>query len=113
MELTTKKTVLILTLIAFFGIAFAPAGRAAHATNFLDPLFIEVTNRLANTNLSAADRQALTKAENSLGRDTKTLAADLTALSSAARALERQFPSNLTFIDLGNDAVDAYSDAAH
>ena len=92
MKLTTKKTVLILTLTAFFGIAFATSGRAAHATNFLDPLFIEVTNRLVNTNLSAADRQALTKAENSLSRSTKTLATDLTALSSAA-STPRSSPS--------------------
>jgi hypothetical protein len=90
-----------------------PTARAAHATNFLDQLQTEVMNRLANTNLSDADRRALTSADKSLSRNTKTLATDLTALSTAAKALEKQFPSNVTFAGLGGNAVDAYSDEAH
>ncbi|HEY0548964.1 MAG TPA: hypothetical protein VGF13_05145 [Verrucomicrobiae bacterium] len=111
MKLTIRKTVLI--LITVIGLSIAPAVRAAHATNFINQLQTEVTNRLANTNLADADERALTSANKSLGRNTKTLSADLTALSAAARVLERQFPSNATFEALGSDAVDAYSDEAH
>jgi len=110
MKLTTKKTVLILTMS--IGLAIAPSARAAHATNFLNALQTEVTNRIANTNLPAAQQRALASANKSLSRDTKTLAADLIALSTSANALGKQFPSNSTFAALEGDALDAYSDEA-
>jgi hypothetical protein len=111
MKLTTKKTVLI--LITSIGLAIAPSARAAHATNFLNALQTEVTNRIANTNLPAAQQRALASANKSLSRNTKTPATDLIALSTAANALDKQFPADSTFAALEDDALDAYSDEAH
>ena len=111
MKLTTKKTVLI--LITSIGLAVAPSTRAAHTTNFLNALQTEVTNRIANTNRPAAQQRALVAANKSLSRNTKTLAADLIALSTAANALDKQFPADSTLAALENDALAAYSDEAH
>ncbi len=111
MKLTTKKTVLI--LITSIGLAMAPSAHTTHATNFLNALQTEVTNRIANTNLPAAQQRALASANKSLSRNTKTLGADLIALSTAANALNKQFTNDSTFATLENDALDAYSDEAH
>jgi hypothetical protein len=111
MKLTTKTTVL--TLITSIGLTLMPTARAAHATNFLNALQTEVTNRIANTNLPAAQQRALASANKSLSRDTKTLATDLIALSTAANALNKQFTNDSTLAALEDDALDAYSDEAH
>ncbi len=111
MKLTTKKTVLILITAIVF--TLVPTARAAHATNFLNALQTEVTNRIANTNLPAAQQRALASANKSLSRNTKTLATDLIALSTAANALNKQFTNDSTLAALEDDALDAYSDEAH
>lgn len=111
MKLMTGKTVLI--LITSIGVTLVPAARAAHATNFLDALQTEVTNRIANTNLPAVQQRALVAANKSLNRNTKTLGADLNALSTAANALDKGFPADSTLAALEEISLDAYSAEAH
>lgn len=109
MKLGFKGTVAIACLLA--GMAFTPTIRAAHATNFLDALYGEVTNQLANagTNVTAAQKAALRAASNILGRNTRTFSADLTALATGATVLNTRFPSNETFIALEEDALADYA----
>ena len=109
MKLGFKGIVAIVCLSA--GMAFTPYARAAHATNFLDALYQEVTNRVANpgTNATAAQRAALRAASNILGRNTRTFSADLSALAAAATVLNTRFPSNTTFTSLEEDALADYA----
>jgi hypothetical protein len=74
-----------------------------------------VTNRLASpgTNNSPAELRALSSAARSLNRDTRTLAADLGALASAAEQLNARFANNETFAVLEADAIADYSSEAH
>jgi len=81
MGISLRGTVFIILAVA--GFSLAPAARAAHATNFLDALQSEVTNRVANPGTNAAQQRALSSAARSLNRNTKTLAADLGALAVA------------------------------
>ena len=103
-----KGSVLITVICT--GLFCTPVARAAHATNFLDTLHSEITNRLANldTNATASERRALSSARAKLERSTKTFSADLSALAAAARVWEAQ--ANGAALDaLGNDALVAYS----
>jgi hypothetical protein len=92
-------------------LAFAPQSRAAHATNFLDDLQSEVTNRLATaeTDLSRAELRALSNAARTLDRNTRTLSADLGALATAAAQLNTQFSEDETLAALEADAIADYS----
>ncbi len=96
-------------------LAFSPRAGAGHATNFLDGLQSEVTNRLANpgTNNSPAELRALSSAARSLNRDTRTLAADLGALASAAEHLNARFANDEVFAELETDTIADYSSEAH
>jgi hypothetical protein len=111
MRPTLKGTI----YIALAGMFFSTPARAGHATNFLDALQSEVANRVANTdtNLSKAQRRALSSAARSLNRNTKTLAADLGALASAAGQLDAKFSSDETFTELEANAIADYSTEAH
>jgi hypothetical protein len=104
------KGIVITTLISS-AICSMPLARAAHATNFLDALYQEVTNRVANpgTNSTAAQRAALRAASNILGRNTRTFSADLSALATAATVLNTRFESNATFTSLEEDAIADYA----
>jgi hypothetical protein len=108
MKLTTTKTVLTaIALIA--GIALIPSARAAHAAPHLDPLHLSVSNRIADTNSNTAVQQrALRSADTTLKRNSRTLAADVNLLATAARTLNTRFPSNETFLALELDAIDDY-----
>jgi hypothetical protein len=103
---------LILTITSFTGLG--SVAHAAGATNFLDALHSEVTNRVANpgTN-SAAQKAALRAASNVLGRDTKTLSADLSALAKAAGMLDPHFAGDATLLSLEENTLAAYSNEAH
>ena len=113
MGITLKGTVCITLLTA--GLAFLPRAHAAHATNFLDALESEVTNRVANPDpdASRAQRRALSNAARSLARNTRTLPADLGALASAAAQLDAAFASDEGFASLEADALADYSAEAH
>ena len=104
-----KGTAIIVTICT--GLLLTPASRAAHATNFLDGLQSEVTNRLAtaDTNLTKKARSALKAAAAILNRNTKKFSADLTALASAATVLDKRFTNDMTLLDLENGALTAYS----
>lgn len=112
MRQTLKGTIYI--TLALAGMFFSTPARAGHATNFLDALQSEVTNRIVTaTNLSKAERRALSSAAHSLNRNTKTLAADLGALASAAGQLDAKFSGDETFAELEANAIVDYSDQAH
>lgn len=113
MGVTFKGTICI--TLALAALAFSPRAGAGHATNFLDGLQSEVTNRLANpgTNNSPAQLRALSSAARSLSRDTRTLATDLGALASAAEQLNARFANDETFVELESDALADYSTLAH
>jgi hypothetical protein len=101
----------IITTIICAGLLFVPVSRAAHATNFLDALYTEITNRVANvdTNATKRQRRALTAANAILKRNTKTFAADLSALAATATVLDTRFTNDTTLHDLENSALAAYS----
>lgn len=108
-----KGTVCISLLAA--GLALSPKLNAAHATNFLDALENEVTNRVANpgTNASRAEWRALSNAARTLARNTRTLSADLGALASAATQLDAVLAEDETLAALEADAIADYSAEAH
>jgi len=87
---------LIVTTLISFGITSIPLARAAHATNFLDALHAEITNRIANldTNSTARDKRVLKSARAILEHNTRTFATDLSALARAAagRSMPRRGP---------------------
>ena len=109
-EMTLKKTALL--TLACIGLAWASNARAAHAAEFLDPLAAEVAVRLENPDLTAPEQRALNSAAKTLNRNTKTLAADLGVLSSAAKTLSKTFPDDEPLAALGNDAVNNYVNEA-
>jgi len=92
--------------------ALAPVARAAHATNFLNALYSEVTNRVAS-GTNSADEKVLRRAATTLGRNTKTLAADVTALGSAGKTLDTRFENDATLFTLEETALSAYATEAH
>lgn len=108
-SLTLKKTILL--IIAFAGTGLAPAARADHVTNFLDPLVTEVSTRIdnADTNSTKAETRALNSASKILNRNTKTVSKDLSALGSAANVLDKAFPDDPTFGPLENEAVNNFA----
>ncbi len=112
MKLITTKTVLIATALLF---ALIPKARAAHAAPHLDLLHLSVSNRIADTNepTTAAQQRALRSADKTLKRKSKTLAADVSLLATAARTLNTRFPSNETFLILELAAIDDYSAEGH
>ena len=103
----------VLTILTSTILAFAPAARAAHATNFLNALQQEVTNRVANPGTNTALKAALTAASHILSRNTRTLSGDLTTLATAATVLNRRFSNDATFSSLEDNALDSYSAEAH
>ena len=107
------KGIVIATLISS-AICSMPLARAAHATNFLDALYQEVTNRVANPGTNTARQKAALKAaSNTLGRNTRTLSADLSALATAATVLNTRFAGDATFSSLEETALAFYSAEAH
>lgn len=91
------------------------AAKAANATNFLEELRSEVTNRMAagESDGTAAQRRALSGAGRALSRTTRTLATDLGVLASAAAKLNAAFTNDETFSALQAEAVADYSAEAH
>jgi len=109
-----KATTLIRTVLlvcAFVGTGLAPTARAAHATNFLDALHADVTNRLANvdSNTPAAEERALNAAARILNRNSRTLQADLGLLAQTATALDTAFSADAQFSAEQQAALGAYS----
>jgi hypothetical protein len=113
MKVITLKKAILLT-IAVVGMGLAPTADAAHATEFLDPLHMEITTRLENLpdETEPAVRRALQKANAALNRNTRTLSADLGALSQAGNALASALADDGTLNGLQNDALNAYSSEA-
>ena len=109
--MVTRLTGLILTAVL---LAFSPPGRAAHATNFLEALSADVTNRLTNasTNVSRAQVRALGNAARVLNRNSKTLPTDLEILATAAGHLNGAYDDG-TFDALEAEAIANYSAEAH
>lgn len=97
--------------LAISGMAISQNAVAEHATNFLNDLQSEVTNRLANadTNTSGAERRALANAARTLDRNTKTLSADLGVLATAATQLNAYYTNDTTLDGLETDALADYS----
>ena len=113
MKVITLKKAVLLT-VAVVGMGLAPAASAAHATEFLDPLQTEIATRLENLpdDTEADVRRALQKANASLNKNTRTLSADLGALSQAGTALASALADDATLNGLQNDALNAYSSEA-
>ena len=83
---------------------------ADHATNFLDSLQANVSERLANSDTnSGAEKRALASADKILNRNSRTLNADLGLLAQASTALSRSFADDLSFSTDEEVAVTAYS----
>ena len=110
-----KWTKGMIYVLAMVGLVCSPKLSAAHATNFLDALQNEVTNRLASagTNDSRPERRALSNAARTLDRDTRTLSTDLGVLATVATQLNTQFAEDETLADLEIDAMADYSAEAH
>ena len=106
----SRGITIVLTIITFIGLV--PVARAAHATNFLNALDSEVTNRLAHAT-DSADGKVLQHAAKTLGHNTKTLSADVTALAGAAKVLDTRFEDDATLSLLEESALLAYSTEAH
>ncbi len=104
-----KGIVLITTICT--GLLYAPVARADHATNFLDALHSAVTNRIANldTNATQRERHAWSSVLSALERNTKTLSADLIALASAANLWETRLTNDAALNVLGNNALASFS----
>src|ERR1043165_3630316 len=97
---------LAITIITCTGLV--PVARAAHATNFLNALSSEVTNRVAHPSMnSAAQNAALRAANNILERDTRTLSADVSALAKTATVLHAGFAGDPTLLSLEENALAA------
>lgn len=108
-----QSTVCIFLTATF--IALAPVVRAAHATNFLDALQLEITNRIAHaeTNTTPAQQKSLSAAARILNRNTATLVEDVKAFASATTRLNARFTNDGVFPLLEHATVEAYSMAAH
>lgn len=109
-----KGTVCItLTSIALMVL---PGARGAHAKHYLNDITFEVTNTLATvTNLTKAQKRALSSAAKALNRNTTTLAGDLGAFATAATALNSKsanFDGANGFITVQDPTLDAYYDTA-
>src|SRR5436189_2937001 len=112
MELRRKTTIYIALTIAL--LAFSTNVRAAHATNYLNGLHQNITNRLAiDTNLSRPEDRALANAARTLERNSATLPADLRLLATASSQLKAKFSDDEALTGLETDAVTDYSDLAH
>src|SRR5215218_7545455 len=111
MELRRKGTIYIALTTAL--LAFSTNVRAAHATNFLNGLHQNITNRLAtDTNLSRPEDRALANAARTLERNSATLPADLKLLATASSQLKAKFSDDEELTELQTDAVTDYSDVA-
>ena len=114
MELRRKGTIYVYVALTTALWAFTTNIRADHATNFLNELHQNITNRLAtDTNLSRPEERALANAARTLERNSATLPADLKLLSTAASQLNAKFSEDETLTDLQSDAVSDYSEVAH
>jgi hypothetical protein len=113
MKVITLKKAVLLT-IALVGLGLAPTAQAAHAAEYLDPLQTEIATRLENLpdDTEADVRRALTKANASLSRNSRTLSADLGLLSQAGTALSTALAEDGTLNGLQNDALNNYSNEA-
>ncbi len=113
MKLTLKRTIFI--TLAWAGLGLSADVGAAHATNFLNAFQTEVTNRVANpgSEVSKAQRKALSSAARTLSRNTKTFAADLGILASASATLNAKFTNDAAFAGLQEDALEDYVDVAN
>jgi len=107
----TRGIAIVLAIITFIGLI--PVAHAAHATNFLDALDSEVTNRVANPGTNGTAQKTLRAANHILGRNTRTLSADLSALAKAATVLNKHLADDATLLSLEEDALAAYSNEAH
>jgi hypothetical protein len=113
MKVITLKKAVLLT-IAVVGLGMAPTAQAAHAAEYLDPLQTEIATRLENLpdDTEADVRRALTKANASLNRNSRTLSADLGLLSQAGTALSTALAEDGTLNGLQNDALNNYAGEA-
>jgi len=113
MRIGIKGTICI--TLTWAALALMPNAGAAHATNFLDALQSEVTNRLASagTNETRAEIRALSNAARTLNRNTKTLSADLGLLATTVVQLHGPFADDAELAQLETDAIAAYSSEAH
>jgi hypothetical protein len=88
--------------------------RGAHATNFLEALQTEVSNRVATaTNLAPRERRTLVSVRRVLNRRTHTLSGDTALLASAASMLNARFTNDAVFASIEEDTAEAYSVEAH
>jgi hypothetical protein len=99
-------------LVTIVCVGFVSGARAEHRTNFLDALYGEVTNRVANPDTNNAAQRALKAASKILGRNTKTFAADLSALAAAAAVLNKRFSDEPAITTREVDALAAYENEA-
>src|SRR5436189_1537351 len=88
-QTSLKKIILLGVVCTSFSLALN--GRSAHSTTFLDALQTEVADRLAGTDLTAAQQRALTSANRTLNRTTRSLSSDLGLLNSSVATLNRTF----------------------
>lgn len=110
MKVMTLKKAIPLT-IALLGLGLATTATAQHATEYLDPLQTAVATRLETLpdETEPAVRRALTKANAALSRNTRTVSADLGALSQAGTALQSALPDDGELNALQNDALNNFS----
>jgi hypothetical protein len=100
---------LIVATLCCVAFTIIPSARAAHATNFLDALHTEVSNRLDVASIPDDEEKALTAANKALLKNTKTVQQDLAALTAAARALDKAYTDDATLDALEDEALDAYA----
>jgi hypothetical protein len=105
-------TKIALLAIASAGLGLASAARGAHATNFLDLLQADITNRQEDTNNTPAQNRALAAASKALDKNTKTLGTDLGAFARAATILDGAFTDDAVFTLDEEQVLLAYSTEA-
>src|SRR4051812_27321295 len=92
MKLAIKGTAYVALICSVF--ILGSNAQAAHATNFLNGLQTEVSNRLAHAT-NRFDKSALRSSYNVLKRNTRSLSTDLEALASSSVLLRRRFSNDV------------------
>jgi len=105
MKLLHTRTVLVVFTSLAALMAFPV--QAEHVTTYLEPLHAAVTNRLAETNLTAGQTRALRAASKALSGHPDKPQAELGLLANAARTLNARFTNDFLFEE--NEALGSYS----
>jgi hypothetical protein len=100
----------ILFTVASFTLLLAQSVQATQARPFLKSLNGKIEEKLGDTNLTTAQRKALTTAQKALRRESKTVSTDLSAFVKAWTPLKKQFGSDTEITRLASAVADYSGD---